>query len=724
MPRATKTDVKPNRNPVRRAKSTAKPAETTVAAAPVKGSAAWADSYNATQAAYMAEKRAAARDLKIPPCANPERRAAAEVSTRTWLATYCPEFFAGELDPQIEGLIDDYDEIVTYGGDQATAASRGIGKSTLVWWATIGYMLRGMLDFVLLLSANGDKATENLTNIKGILLNTLALREDYPEVVVPLNDLRGAPSKRNGQTVGGVNTDPEWGADTIVFPTVAGSKSSGFVLRSLSIDSGQIRGTNHKGRRPKVVVPDDPETAAAAVSEIEVASCERKIDFDVGGLGTSERPVSRFIITTCQNRTCASWKYTDVQQKPSFQGRRWAWITKWPTHRETHWRVYVEMRQEDMKLGDRFGRRAHQYFIDHFDLMMLGAECSSKRHNSTMLRDGSQMELNSLQHAFNEIADKGLKYFMTEVQNDPPELEEGLENSGITAGLITTRLNHLPAETCEELTEVVGVHIDVHKRWLQWCAISRATGGVCSVIDYGKISTIEPDIVGEKVAVGKSLSALINQIEDAEWTDTLGRHHPLSLGLVDLGYLDDVVWDAIKDRPKWRGCKGFGASTQNGGGYRHPTATTSTKRPIGDHAYESKQANGEWEINMDTDHWIRLAHEMFLAETFDQTGSRRESSLALFGEDELTHREFARQCVAWVWTTKFERGKGLKTKLWPEHRDDHSLDNVYGALVACEAATKKLRRPRTAPKPEQPEQNPANPSRFRMLSSGVRPVLS
>jgi hypothetical protein len=97
---------------------------------------------------------------------------------------------------------------------------------------------------------------------------------------------------------------------------------------------------------------------------------------------------------------------------------------------------------------------------------------------------------------------------------------------------------------------------------------------------------------------------------------------------------------------------------------------------------------------MDTEHWVRHTHELFLSEPFDEVKIRRPSSLALFGADPDEHKrnDFARQIVAWLWTTRFEKKKGLRTKLWPEHKDDHYLDTTYGALVACEMAIQQRRR--------------------------------
>ncbi len=643
------------------------------------------------------EQRKAARDLKIPKCLNPERRAKAEESTRAWLATYNPDYYGGKLDLQIEALIADFDECVLFGGDQATAASRGIGKSTLVLWATISHQLRGNLDCALWLAGNGVKANQNMTNMKAVYTSSPLLLEDYPEVIIPILDVRSAPQRGISQTAGGQLTEIVWAADRISLPKIPGAKFSGATCSSLSIDSGSIRGFVDKNKRPQLVVLDDPETRESARSETECNNRRQTIEADIADMGTPERPVSRFILTTIQNRRCLSWEYTDRTKMPSFMGRRYQWITSWPKNsvddvngrlslvEGSHWWKYVQLRREDMENGDRYGRRAHQYFVDHYDEMMEGAEATSERCSKRLLRDGSIFELNSVQRIFNVIAQRGpdgMQYVQSEWQNFPPPDDDAIqENSGINEDLIAKRLNTLEAGITEEKCSVIGCHIDVHKRWLQFTVIASTPDAVCSVIDYGVRPTDDPDKNGEDKAIETALNRLIDEIEETHYVDTLGRHKPLTVGLVDTGYKDSVVWKCLANRKRWKGCKGSGQDV-----YKHPARETQQRRTIGEHAYESLQANRQYLVLMDTEFWVRHTHEMFLAEPFNAMGVRNAGTLAVYGNDPNEHvrNDYARQLVAWIWTTKFERGKGMRTKLWPEHKDDHYLDTTYGALVACE----------------------------------------
>jgi hypothetical protein len=657
------------------------------------------------------EVRASARDIEIPDCKNPQRREKAEVDPLLWLATYGPKFYRKPLSRQLVKIAEDYEDLSLYGGCQATAASRGEGKTTIIQYLSVRAQLKGLLDYILLIAQSGPKAEQILKNIKAIIernehldgVDHTLLADDYPEVVVPIRSLKGAAQAGGTQTVGGERTFLQWSANQFVLPRSAMSKCSGFITMALGLDSGSLRGLNDLGKRPKMIVIDDPETFESARSETQIAAREQLIEADLAGSEGQAGAFGMFMTTTIQTPNCVSAKYTDPKQMPAWCGKRYRFVESWPTDAK-RWDEYVKLRRDDMQKGDRFARRAHQHYLEHRSEMDDGViVCNPTRFKSESLKDGTQNEASAIQHVYNLIADKGadgLKFVLTEWQNEPPPVEDGSEDCGITADLVASRINGLDQGQCEERIEVVGCHVDIHNSFLQFCVVGKAKSeeGWGSVIDYGTVPTGYVYVKGadersarlaRDVAIEKALRELLDDLETKDYADTQGRARPITAGLVDVGYCDHIVWNVIGHRPLWTGCKGIGD-----GAYRHVVKDSTTRRAVGLHAYESKQGNREWQLNMDTDHWVRHVHEMLLADPFDEKRVRCNGSLALFGRDPEQHltTDFAPQIVAWLWTTKFKKGKGLVTGLHNVYREDHALDTTYGAIVACELATQRRTR--------------------------------
>lgn len=715
-----------------------------------------------SDAGRMREKRAQDKDLEIPACKSPGRRAEAEQSARAWLRTYGPAFYQGELSPQINILIDAYHDILTYGGDQALAATRGIGKSTLITWLTVCYALRGLLDCTLLIGQNGEKADQNMVNIKGVLEGTSkdiardkhgshALREDYPEIWLPVQDVRTAPNKAKGQTANRVPTDIQWGANQIVLPTIPGFKGSGSVIASMTIESGDIRGFNHLGLRPQLVVIDDPETRESAASDKEIENREQVIEADIAELGTPERPVARLMLTTIQNRKCVSWRFTDSAQKPSFSGKRFAFLKTWPERKDL-WARYVSMRRQDQQgfggqPADKYSRRACQFMLDNFTEMHAGAEWENDLYDRRLLRDGTQRQYSPLQRLYDVISDRGedgYRFVLTEWQNDPPEDDEN-ETGKLTPDEVASRLNGANRGDVPEDVETLVCQIDLHMHWHYYTVMSTSQNGtVRDVVDYGLELVPIADEVGADNAIRSALDKLADQLSGKTWTTAEGRIVPLDLGVVDAGFKQSIGVEFVTERKGiWRLSKGMGSG-------QYKTKPRSADIRPGEHWHDSRQPACEesdgrrwWLIEPDTDYWLHQVHSGFRAMPFLEDGKtrRRPGSIALFGNEPEIHLTnvdrtvarsmFAVQICGWLWEQVTTKIKGTYMAWVPQWKQDHWLDTTYGCLVADQVArelpaVKERLRPRPKRK-EQPEKNfpeAPSPQHFRFLSNGERPRLS
>jgi hypothetical protein len=640
------------------------------------------------------EKRLAAKDLKIPPCANPERRRNAETSSRLWLATYGPDYYRVPFSPQINSLVDAYERILAFGGNKAVAATRGVGKSTIVQWLTVCLVLRGLLDCALIIGQNDDKAGDNMDNIKTIFTDSEILQADYPEAWIPFDDIRGAPQKGMSQTYKRQKTMPEWTATRLVFPKIPGFKSSGFCIGSMTIESGGLRGFNHRGKRPKIVIIDDPETEESAVSEKMIATREKIIEATIAGMGTPTRPVGRLMITTIQNRNCLSWKFTDPMQKPAWQGERFAFLKQWPERKDL-WLKYVSMRRREQQAKDPYARGAHQFYLERFDEMNAGSVCENNMYNGTVLPDGSQVQVSALQRFYDEVADQGeagYRFVLTEWQNDPPP-DDDEDQTKLTPDEVASRLNGLARYVVPEECETLVVQIDLHMHWHYYTVMATSAGEIRDIVDYGLELVPIADEIGADNAIRMALDKLADQLEGRTWTTGEGRIIPLDLAMVDAGYKQHIGVEFVTDRKGvWRLSKG------------RETAFKTKPRSVdirpGEHWQDSRQPGCDesggkrwWLIEPDTDYWLHQVHSGFRADPFGKDGVR-QPGIAIFGaKDEpeqhlanvdrtVSRSAFAVQICGWLWESVTTKAKGTYMAWVPQFKQDHWLDTTYGCLVA------------------------------------------
>ena len=193
------------------------------------------------------------------------------------------------------------------------------------------YTLAGSINFSVLFAATGSAAADSLQSIMAEIESNDRLLADYPEVCVPVRALENTPNRAHYQLVSGRRHDTgepfkrvpskfRWCGQEIYLPAVPGSPSAGAIIATRGLDSA-VRGLNKKDRRPQVAVLDDPDTENSAASEELAAKLEKRIDRGIAGLGGQQRTCARVMLTTLQNRICASYKFTDPVLKPSWQRR-------------------------------------------------------------------------------------------------------------------------------------------------------------------------------------------------------------------------------------------------------------------------------------------------------------------------------------------------------------------------------------------------------------------
>src|SRR5262245_983066 len=495
--------------------------------------------------------RATAKEVQVPLCADPERRALLESDDTEWLRYYFHELFWYPFTTQQLEMIEAIRNAIRYGGDQAIAASRGEGKTKIFERTLLKYTLAGVIKFSVLFAATGSAAQDSLQSIMGEIETNERLRADYPEVCIPVLGLENTPNRAHYQLVTGKrhdNGEPyqsvpsrfSWCGQEIVLHNLPGSPSAGAIIATRGLDAA-VRGLNKRNRRVDVAGIDDPDTEETVNSEEQAEKLERRIDRAIAGLGGQQRTVARVMLTTIQNRTCVSFKFTDPAQKPTWKGKRFRFLIK-PPGRADLWDEYVQLKQSHP--DDEFGRIAHAFYVEHRSAMDDGAEVANpNRFNAQELPDGTQLELSAIQRYYNEVARIGPEAVASEYDNDPPE-EAGPVESGITPTRIQRQLSGYARQVIPPECTVLTQGIDVRKIALHWVIRAWRPDGTGFTIDYG-IHEVHGTKYGSDdgldVAVKRGILARLEATRETEYLTTAGERLPVHLTLVDAGWRPSAV---------------------------------------------------------------------------------------------------------------------------------------------------------------------------------------
>ena len=658
------------------------------------------------EATRKREWRAKGKVVAIPALtpAQLRRRRRLEKDDVAWLRWYFHETFTDPFTHQQLEMIRDIGKKIREGGDQADAASRGEGKSTIAERLGLKYVLQGIVGFLLLLHSTGSKAEDSLEEIKLAIETNERLREDYPEVCVPVEALEGTPNRAHYQTVSGARHDNKkrfeaasskfsWCGQQVFVPNVPGSPSAGAIIATRGLDA-EVRGLKKMGRRPDLIIIDDPDTEQTVNSEEQAAKLEKRIDRGLAFLGGQKRRVARIMLTTIQRRQCVSAKYTDPKQKPSWQGKRFRFLEVKPTRMDL-WDEYVSMRIEDQIGGDEHARRAHALYVDNRAVMDAGAVVANpNRFDATKLPDKTQVEVSALQRYFNEVARVGQEAVSTEYDNDPPE-ESGPQESGITAFRVQKQVSGFDRKIVPPGCTVLTQGIDVGKVLLHWVVrgwqVDEANCLVTAyTIDYG-IQDVYGTVIGSDEGLDEAIKrALLARREAmilANYTEQgAGRVRDIDLTLVDAGYRTEAVYDACRELGLgFRPYMGFGKS--NGcvkTNFNAPVRSTADKK-TGDHWFLSRQPRGTWLVAGDADFWKSFEHDRWMTDPY------KNGSLLLFGQpgdgkrlsdDQKRHLGYSKHITAEVEVEEVVKGV-LKRHFKNKTDSNHYLDASYMSNVAA-----------------------------------------
>jgi len=632
-------------------------------------------------------------------CVNPERRAAALADAPLFLKTYFPTRFYNPWAVHHLAMIEAIEHAGTFGGDQAIAAPRGDGKTEICAAMIVFLICKGAIRNPVIVASTADFAKGIFKEIKLHFESNELLQEDFPEICDYVRDLDGAPSRANKQHNGGKKTRIVWTQDKVVLPTVDGSPYGGVTIVYRGLDSA-IRGIRP---RPDFVLIDDPETKESAKSDSQIADRTLAIERDIAGLSGPDKSLARVMLTTIQNRRCLSYAFTDPKIKPSWHGKRFRAMVKEPDNTE-HWEHYIALRQQDQQDEDKATDKAGEYYLANREAMDAGAVMG----NPYRIKPGS---VSALQTFYNQVADNGIGFALSELQNDPED-DEPVDSLKLRPGTVQRRMSGLQRH---ELPKVdphkVVVGIDIGKYVSYWVKGAIYGNGTGHVIDYGVMEThgvtTTTDDTAIEVALLKSLEL---------WRLDIMARNPPDIVMVDSGDFTTAVYEFIRRYgTPFHASKGW-----EGGRLEMSGANTQTRLFFEECRADFQAAERVWLYNFNSWYWKHTVHQRFLTQTFNEAQIINDGSLSVWSTDDTRqHLAYSHHICAEERTERFVEGKGLVRKWEKNNPNNHWLDATAMMLMAAGVMGIRV-LPKTSasiPTQSQPSKQPT-PSKFRQRPGG------
>jgi hypothetical protein len=642
-----------------------------------------------------------------------------EADDELWISSYWSAFSPDPyypLEPQQRQMVADFSALLSEGGDRATAASRGEGKTTMAVALTLKAILQGGgQDLWILLGATAKNAADILETIRVAIGENDELAKYYPEVCDSVRALENTVQRAKTQVMSGErydNREPfemaptnfHWTGDKLVFPNVPGSPSAGAIVIAQGLDSA-LRGMRIKNRRPRAVIIDDPDTEETIHNPAQSAKLLRKIDRSIAALGSQRNPVSRLVLCTCASRVSAAAQLTDQKKYPSFRGRRMRFLLTPPTN-QAAWAKFIELckqgwtdQQADVQEAP-IPRIAHEFYCAHREEMDEGGEvANSHRYDHRIRPEGGTVEVSALEHYYGWVARIGPANTATEFDNDPPD-ELGLLD--LTVDQIRDSRSGYPYRVVPPGTARITIGGDVKKLGLHWVAVAWDERCVGSIIEFHfwRFSTAGHRPEACEHAVLEGLRDWWLWIQDTKpWREDLEDEASAlfpAWTLIDAGWKDEgwssqpvSVFASEVGFARCMPCKGFGR-------YRRPQSNTHI-RPFDECHIDYRNRSPLCEVNADA--YKTRVHEAFMAE-FGTPGSlglhdpRMGSDGRQLRSSLEEEREYGSHIISEQWDTE-------KAKFLPPNGPNHYLDATALARVGaalCRVSPIPTEAPRSRPR--------------------------
>lgn len=438
---------------------------------------------SAKRAAAQSEE---ARDIgPIPEVVNPKRRERCSKNLELALKTYFPAAFPLPFSRDHKTVIQKIDQTISQRGLLGIGMPRGSGKTTLCECSLLLAMLYGRHSFGMLIGAEKDKSKESMARLKQELETNQLLLEDFPEVCYPIIQLEGIHNRVKGQLCQGESTRMVWTENTIVFPTVPGSKVGGAVLKTGSLLSA-VRGANHRRAadgariRPTLLLLDDPQTARSAKSWDQTNTRTRIVSADLLGLQGPDEQIAALMTCTVIEPDDLADRILDRAKNPDWRGERMKLIERFPNAAGMKlWEEYREIYADALARGaspEEAQAAATKFYRAHRKAMDSGAivvwEARRAKGHLSALETAMCLYL------------RDPAAFASEYQNEPTRAASSADEL-LTTDQVARRVSALPRGRIPAKAQRLTVGVDVQQDLLYWVVCWWDDDFSGGVVDYG-----------------------------------------------------------------------------------------------------------------------------------------------------------------------------------------------------------------------------------------------
>lgn len=630
------------------------------------------------QADYQERNRRDRNEIGgLPAIVNKERRASCEQDLKLFCESYFSELFYLKFSEVHETLISCIQETVLTGKIAAVALPRGSGKSTISQVAIIWALLYGHRKYAALIASEATRAQQLLQDIRIILETNDVLCEDFPEVCIPLRRLENISIKAKSQTYRGELTRITVNANTLVLPTIPGSRSSASRIFATGLTSSNLRGSGAmtpegKKIRPDICLVDDPSTAESAKSEEQNNTRERLLKADVLGMSGPGRKLATLITMTVIAENDLAMRLLDHKRNPDFHGYCVSLLPSFPTNMEL-WKEYNAIRIESQE-------EATKFYAEHREAMDAGAV-------TTWAERFSEDEISSVQNAMN-LYFRDEASFNTEYQNKPAEAKEDVLKVTNTI----TKLAWLQSDFFDEEPFIAfkTAAIDVHKDLLYWSVCGWSNDFRGQILAFGaypeqsrRIFTkaeAYPKLDGDDGALQAAIIDCISYLRQVANPQLIG---------VDIGYQQTLIQECLRlSGQRVYGMKGvyYGAKSQRQMSDFKPSATLT----VGNHWTLKKDSrNVSKTIFVDTNYWKTRVYQNFDKRLLKVNGGENDViqlSNHLKAEKAVLVSTANSSCYEW------ECAKGLDNHLFDTLVYNHVLASCGGARAEYDAQDAKRQK--------------------------------
>lgn len=644
-------------------------------------------------AARQREKSAAGRDIgALPPIEDPARRTAAEASLFVFLDTYFKEVFYLPWSPDHLEVIAELEGKILRGGIKTYAMERGSGKSAIAERAAIWAACKGIHEFVVVVGASAPASAENMQSIKAELAENELLLADFPEVCFPFHEIEDRSQRCKGQTFDGEPTRIGWWRDTIVFPTIPGSKASGAIIRTASI-TGRMRGMKFKrpdGRisRPSLAIVDDFQTEKSADSPTMCDKRLKTINGAIMKMAGPDKKITVFIPCTVIHKGDAADQLLNRDKFPHFHGHRSKKLKSFPTRMDL-WQEFWTIHNESVRAGGD-GLPATEFYRERQAEMDAGAVV-------TWPQRFEPQHLSAVQTCMVLFFEDRYS-FMAECQNDP--IDELAIEGRLTPAEIVGRFTARPQFVVPVWADKLTCFIDVQKTLLFGCVVAwKSNGFTGAVIHYGSwpeqpgrtyftLADAQHTFpskfpgLGLEGQIQKAIATYAGLLLGREWKREDGTGMKIDRALVDSSYEMDTVFEACRTSPH------AGVLMPSRG-----VSIRATQKPMHEYATKPGDQKGyHWIIGpqqankrviracrIDVNYWKSWV-ESRIRQAVGEVGA-----LAFYGHDrrESPHDMIADHICAETGILAEAQGRKVVEWIAPVGCENHWFDALVGASAAA-----------------------------------------